>query len=181
VHRDVKPANLFVTTAGGETDFVKVLDFGIAKLDLDAEGLTRAGEVPGTPKYMAPEVILGGPATPRSDVYGLGAVLYTLLAARPPFEGTQAPAVYLAQLTEAPVPPSARRGSALPEELDLITLRCLEREPERRFADAGGLADALAPFAAGWRPPRAAPEAAVARRATDDFPTVVGSPSAAGR
>ncbi|HEX7666124.1 MAG TPA: serine/threonine-protein kinase [Polyangiaceae bacterium] len=110
VHRDVKPANLFVTRAGGEPDFVKVLDFGIAKQDDADVALTTTGEIAGTPKYMAPEVVLGAPATPRADVYGLGAVLYLTLAGRAPFEGENASAIYVAHITEAPPLPSTIRG-----------------------------------------------------------------------
>src|SRR5439155_15343068 len=89
VHRDVKPENLFVTEIAGEYDFVKVLDFGIAQLKdsgVDAK-LTATGAVVGTPAWLPPEAIRGTAIDARADVYALGAVLYFLLAGRPPFEG----------------------------------------------------------------------------------------------
>jgi serine/threonine-protein kinase len=158
VHRDVKPANLFVTRAGGEPDFVKVLDFGIAKRnDADAEDveLTATGALAGTPKYMAPELVLGRAATPRSDVYGLGAVLYMLLAGRAPFEGDNATAIYLAHVHSELEPPSAVRGEPLPPALEAIVTRCLAKEPSDRFADAGEVADAIANLDLRWKPYRA--------------------------
>lgn len=85
VHRDVKPANLFVATAGGEDDFVKLLDFGVAKLTNEGKAaLTQTGWIGGTPAFMSPEVVAGGDADARSDVYGLGCVLYFALTGKPP-------------------------------------------------------------------------------------------------
>jgi len=186
VHRDVKPANIFVTRAGGEPDFVKVLDFGIAKrvtdpTEDDAEdGLTGTGLLAGTPKYMAPELVLGSPATPRSDIYGIGAVLYFLLAGRAPFDGVSASAIYAAHLSDDLVPPSVARGETIPADLERIVSRCLAKEPNERFADAGALADALFDLDLRWNPLRGTtgsgtipPEASgETRRALPDDPTV---------
>lgn len=170
VHRDVKPANLFVTRAGGEPDFVKVLDFGVAKQDDADVALTQTGEVAGTPKYMAPEVVLGKPASACSDVYGLGAVLYMALAGRAPFEGGNASAIYVAQLTTELEAPSKARGEALPQKLESVVTRCLSKEPEARFTDAGALAAALADLDMDWKPLKASMTAPPppARRGEDD-------------
>ena len=145
IHRDVKPGNLFVTRAGGEPDFVKLLDFGIAKVeepDANVE-LTGTGVLAGTPKYMAPEVVLGKGATPASDVYGMGAVFFFLLTGRAPFEGDSASAIYLAHLHDAVPRPSTVRGEPVPASIERLVARCLAKDPAARFADAGALADAL--------------------------------------
>jgi len=145
VHRDIKPANLFLCTLGGDADFVKVLDFGLAKL---AEGgssahLTQTGMAVGTPSYVSPEVVLGHHADARSDVYALGAVLYALIAGRPPFAGDDMRSVLLAHLRDAPIPPSRVLGRPIPAALESIIMRCLEKDPNLRYADAGQLAEAL--------------------------------------
>lgn len=167
VHRDVKPANIFVTNAGGEADFVKVLDFGIAKrfarttagppgtAEQDGEApdleLTGTGVLAGTPKYMAPEIVLGREVTPHADVYGLGAVLYFLLAGRAPFDGATAMAIYASHVADDVPSPSSVRGEALPEPLERIVARCLAKEPSERFVDAGELAHALEDLGLRWR------------------------------
>jgi len=168
VHRDVKPENLFVTSAGGESDFVKVLDFGIARAASEAQHqLTQTGVVAGTPSTMSPEVIQGLEATSASDVYGLGAVLYFALTGRAPFKGEVPVGTLLAHLNDAPVPPSARAPD-VPADIDAIVLRALAKSPEDRHADGRALAEALASssVAGEWRaapvaespsPPRAAP------------------------
>ena len=145
VHRDVKAENLFVSDSGGEPDFVKVLDFGIARDVRDsASGLTRTGAIAGTASTVSPEVVAGATATPAADVYGLGAVLYLALTGRYPFESEQRQGTLRAHLTEPVVPPSQRCGRAIPADVEAIVLRCLEKEPELRFADARALAGALA-------------------------------------
>jgi eukaryotic-like serine/threonine-protein kinase len=156
VHRDVKPENLFVTAAGGESDYVKVLDFGIARLSNDgATHLTQTGLVAGTPASMSPEVIRGAVATPASDVYGLGVVLYFALTGAPPFTTQTAATTLLAHLEDPVVPPSVRSPHEVPSDVDALVLRCLEKRPEGRFADAHALAAALAEcsVAGRWIPP----------------------------
>jgi hypothetical protein len=146
VHRDVKPRNLFLTSLGGEHDFVKVLDFGIAKVleDVDASSVTRTGLVLGTPSYMSPEVVLGRPADARSDVYALGAVLYFLVCGVPPFEALETRALFAAHVNQEPIPPSQRLGRELPADLEVVILRALKKDPGERYASASELALALA-------------------------------------
>jgi serine/threonine-protein kinase len=145
VHRDVKAENLFVSDSGGEADFVKVLDFGIARdLDDSATALTRTGAIAGTASTVSPEVVAGATASPAADVYGLGAVLYLALTGRYPFESEQRQGTLRAHLTEPVVPPSQRTAHAIPADVEAIVMRCLDKDPEARFADARALAAALA-------------------------------------
>ncbi len=159
VHRDVKPENLFVTVAGGERDFVKVLDFGIVRRAADEGGahLTKTGAIAGTPAYIAPEITRGEPVTPRADVYALGAVLYFLLTGRTPFEGQNVFALLVAHLNEPVTPPSALAKRPIAPDVEAVVMRCLEKQPDARPADALELADALARCSAAgaWKPERA--------------------------
>jgi serine/threonine-protein kinase len=144
VHRDVKPENLFLTSLGGEHDFVKVLDFGIAKI-ADAEGtVTRTGFLLGTPLYMSPEGLAGEPADARSDVYALGAVLYYLLTGKPPFEGDNPSSAILGHLHRTPLSPSIHLRTPLSEELEAIVMKTLRKDPAERYATASEFALALA-------------------------------------
>lgn len=145
VHRDIKPENLFVATLGGEEDVVKVLDFGIVKL-LEEDGgatLTHGDWLGGTPAYMSPEAARGGHVDSRSDVYGLGGVLYFALTGRPPFRADNLPALLDAQIHQQVVAPSRVRGEPVPEQLEAIVMRCLSKDPAQRYADAAALAEAL--------------------------------------
>ncbi len=145
IHRDVKPENLFLTSPA-DRDFVKVLDFGIAKVigtGADASA-TIADTFVGTPAYVSPEVAAGKAAGPRSDVYSLGAVIYFLLCGHPPFEAENARLILSAHVQQSPVPPSSKLGRPLPAALEAVVLRCLEKDPDARFASATLLAAALA-------------------------------------
>ncbi|MEZ6189462.1 MAG: protein kinase [Planctomycetota bacterium] len=140
VHRDLKPANLILDA--GER--IVIVDFGLAFAPEEREGrLTHTGEILGTPAYMAPEQAgTAHHADARSDVYGLGATLFALLTGQAPFGGTGLLEVLNAVLTQR-APSLRARGVAAPAWLEEVVRRCLEKEPERRFPDAGRLADAL--------------------------------------
>jgi serine/threonine-protein kinase len=145
IHRDLKPENVFVVKKLRGVDLVKVLDFGIAAQRdlLEVANLTQEGAFLGTPRYASPEIARGQPATARSDVYGLAGILYFLLTATPPFAGGSLVELVAARLLRDVEPPSLRLGAELPSALESIVMRGLEREPERRFADANEMADAL--------------------------------------
>ncbi len=144
VHRDVKPENVFLTSLGGEHDFVKVLDFGIAKVTNVDATMTGTGWILGTPAYLSPEAAMGKEADARSDVYAVGAVLYFLLCGRPPFEGDNPALTMMAHIMHVPAPPSVKLGRPLPRDLEAVVMRALNKEPDQRFASASELALALA-------------------------------------
>ena len=152
VHRDIKPENLVLTSLGGEHDFVKVIDFGIARIpEADDTKMTVTGRLMGTPLYMSPEVVLGKSADARSDVYGLGAVLYYLLTGSHPFQGGNPSALVFAQVHNAPVSPSVRLGTALPLDLEALVMRALDKDPGQRHKTASEFAAALSACARGAR------------------------------
>ncbi|HJL14762.1 MAG TPA: serine/threonine-protein kinase [Sandaracinaceae bacterium LLY-WYZ-13_1] len=142
VHRDVKPANLLLVRPGSSGEFVKLVDFGIAKSADEDPGLTGTGLVIGTPGYIAPEVARGGPATTRSDVFALGMVLWFLLAGREPFEG-DTPQARLLSTIEGDLPSIAEVRDDLDPALVALVDRCLAIDPLEREPDAGALASAL--------------------------------------
>jgi serine/threonine-protein kinase len=146
LHRDVKPQNVLVDAAGAP----HLGDFGLAKLTGN-EPLTTEGTVVGTPAYMAPEQAARRPDAvgPRTDVYGLGATLYHLLAGRPPFDaGTSLETLFQKLTTEGP-PPLRELDPAVPEALDRIVRRAMARRPEDRYATAAEFAEDLRRFARG--------------------------------
>ncbi len=153
VHRDLKPANVLL--AGGAeaalADCVaKITDFGLAKrLDVES-GHTRSGAVMGTPSYMAPEQAAGlaHEAGPPADVYALGAVLYECLTGRPPFRAASTLETVRQVLQDEPVPPR-RLQPRTPRDLETVCLKCLRKEPARRYASATALADDLRRFRKG--------------------------------
>jgi tRNA A-37 threonylcarbamoyl transferase component Bud32 len=145
IHRDVKPANVMLTSRRGDEgpveDHVKVCDFGLAKvLDTGAENsssgpLTQQGAVLGTPAYMAPEQAKGETVDHRSDLYACGVILYRMLAGKKPFEGESAWAVSLKQIAESPQP-IQELVPEIPEALARVVHRALEKDPAQRFQSA---------------------------------------------
>ena len=137
VHRDLKPANVLLVDRGDELDAVKVLDFGIVK-DISGKGedFTQAGSFLGSPKYTAPEQILGVDISARTDIYSLGIVLYEMLCGKPPFDRKMTMSTLMAQLNEPPPPLAqiAPEGVVISEKMERLILKCLEKRPEDRFA-----------------------------------------------
>jgi WD40 repeat protein/tetratricopeptide (TPR) repeat protein len=171
IHRDLKPANILLAriedrgsriedrTDGGDSRSSildprlwapKITDFGLAKLAVGHPELTQTGVVAGTPAYMAPEQASGNSrdVTPAVDVYALGAILYEALSGEAPFYG-QEPALVVARLASGETPSLARFAARLPRDLVTICDRCLEREPQRRYASAEALADDLGRYLRG--------------------------------
>jgi len=161
IHRDIKPANIVVSRVSAAWDFVKVLDFGLVKLDSarsseDRAQLTNDNVVSGTPGFIAPEVVLGSEADHRVDIYALGCVAYWLLTGKLVFEGPMIKVMY-DHVHTPPAPPSSRSEVPIPLELETLILACLEKEPARRPASASDLEARLQaiPLAAPWTRERA--------------------------
>ncbi len=158
IHRDLKPANVLLIGNGergaGNTApagaVPKIADFGLAKLLDGSAGQTESGSILGTPSYMSPEQAAGRPdrVGPKADVYALGAILYEMVTGRPPFRGATALETLQQVRTQEPVPPR-RLQPRLPRDLETICLKCLEKDPARRYADAAALAEDLRRFLAG--------------------------------
>ena len=146
VHRDLKPANILLDQSGNP----RVTDFGLAKKLKEDSGLTGSGQIMGTPSYMPPEQAGGrrGEVGPAADVYALGATLYALVTGRPPFQAATAMDTVIQVISDDPVPPR-RLNAAVPRDLETITLKCLEKEPGKRYARAADLAQDLRRYLVG--------------------------------
>lgn len=146
LHRDLKPENIFVIPGAGQTEFAKVLDFGIAQLGDDAEGRdSDRSLVVGTPRYMSPEQMEGKPLDSRSDLYSLATVLYELIAGRPPFEAATPVALALRKIQEvAPPLRQVNPHARIPDELEVFLHRALSRDPDRRPQNASEFKNLLA-------------------------------------
>lgn len=145
IHRDIKPQNLFLTLVGDTYDFIKLLDFGIARSRVVGEAVdqTQTGIVHGTPQFLAPEVCQGATADERSDIYAIGGTLYFLLTGQPPFDAGSVEGVMRAHLSVEAQPPSARSPLEIPPALDALVLRCLAKNPDHRYQSARDLLAAL--------------------------------------
>jgi tRNA A-37 threonylcarbamoyl transferase component Bud32 len=161
LHRDIKPSNIIACERGGFFDVVKLLDFGLVQetgLDKSDGRLTQHGTVIGSPPFMSPEQAAGkSDIDARSDIYSLGAVAYFLLTGQAPFVRETAMMMLMAHAYEPVVPPTNLRPE-VPEDLQAVVLRCLEKDPSRRFPDAHSLEQALASCAAAdqWTAEQAA-------------------------
>jgi serine/threonine-protein kinase len=154
VHRDIKPANIHLGKAGVRRDHVKVLDFGLVK-SVKQEPMgdslaTAVGRTPGTPAYMAPEMLLSETIDARSDIYALGCVGYYLLTGKLVFDASNAFQMIANHLRNEPVPPSVRGNVDIPRPLEAVILKCLAKKPEDRYATVLEMSAALA--ATGLKP-----------------------------
>jgi serine/threonine-protein kinase len=174
IHRDLKPENIFVLERDGQSDVVKIVDFGIAKDATSGKRLTQAGMVLGTPEYMSPEQATGQPSDQRVDMYALGCILYELLTGDVPFKGETATRTLTMHVYDAVEPPSKRRPElAIPPALEAVVMRTLQKKREDRYADLRELMNELdrvseelrtgvssAPSTAAAPPPAAVDESA---------------------
>lgn len=145
VHRDLKPANIMLVENEGEHDFVKVTDFGVARVRLgNSAVLTQAGMAYGTPSYMAPEQAAGSDLDHRADIYALGIIVYEMLTGRTPFIGEGIAHILSMHVTESPPPfDIAAPHLDIPGEVERLIFKCLEKDPADRFQDAAELVEAL--------------------------------------
>jgi serine/threonine-protein kinase len=147
IHRDVKPANIYVCRYGRCDDFVKVLDFGLVKTNGDREddvSITADGTVSGTPAFVAPEQVLGEKIDGRTDIYSLGCAAYWALTGTYVFQGKSAMATVMMHVNTTPAPPSSVGIQDIPTDLDNIIMACLEKDPAKRPQTADELAERLA-------------------------------------
>jgi len=163
VHRDLKPGNVWLTTSGD----VKLGDFGLA-VSLDRTRITHEGAMLGTATYMPPEQAVGGSASPRSDLYSLGAMLYEMLTGRPPFVGDDSVAIISQHLNVRPVAPSWHNSEISPE-IETLVLSLLEKDPDARPLNAVAVGEKILQILETPRVATAKPTAAAPRTASGDF------------
>ncbi len=146
IHRDIKPGNILLDRDGSP----RITDFGLAKRVESDSALTASGQIMGTPSYMPPEQAdgRGAAAGPKADVYAIGATLYALATGRPPFQAATPMDTILQVIHQEPVPPR-RLNAGIPRDLETICLKCLEKDPARRYATAEALVDELRRFLDG--------------------------------
>ena len=146
VHRDLKPSNIILVNSPDRKDFVKVVDFGIAKIlpqgNTDEQKLTQTGDVFGSPLYMSPEQCMGGKLDERSDIYSLGCLMYEVLTGTPPFVGNTPYETFLKHMNEQPPGlKAAVKDRSTRQSLEVILFACLAKEPEKRYQSMRRLAD----------------------------------------
>lgn len=146
IHRDLKPGNVLLDKSGA----IRVTDFGLATCCDEAGGVTQTGQILGTPAYMPPEQVVGTPdeITPAADIYALGAVMYSLLTGRPPFQAAHPVETLRQVIEEDPVPPR-ELNTSISEDLQTICLKCLEKEPAKRYRSADELGNDIDRFLRG--------------------------------
>lgn len=171
IHRDLKPDNVFLVKRSDEIDFVKILDFGIAKAARHAVSSTFNGAIFGTPHYMSPEQARGQEVDPRADIYALGVILYEMATGNPPFENDDYMAVLSAHIHEPPKQLSEVVPGSFPVEVENLIHSCLEKEPSKRPSSMDELALALSQMEIHFF-------GASVESVTGDVRTTVDSPSA---
>jgi len=152
VHRDLKPDNIYLVPRGEISNFVKVLDFGIAKVGGASNKITRTGMVFGTPHYMSPEQAAGQSVDARTDIYALGVIMYEMFTGHVPFDADTFMAVLTKHMFEKPGPMSRPGDERSLGALEQITLKALEKKPEHRYQSMAELVDDLERVAGGGRP-----------------------------
>ncbi|HEY9774974.1 MAG TPA: serine/threonine-protein kinase [Planktothrix sp.] len=144
IHRDLKPGNIMLMTLDGEKDYVKVVDFGIARFEEEAQRLTRMGEVWGSPVYMSPEQCMGAQLDARSDIYSMGIVMYEALTGQVPFLGKNYVETMSQQIGEPPPPfCEAAPHIPIPAALEAVVMKTLAKEPEKRYQSMAELREDL--------------------------------------
>ena len=199
IHRDMKPENIFLIQREGRPDFVKVLDFGIAKIinadEMGGPALTQTGMIFGTPEYMSPEQAQGSPPDHRVDIYAVGCIMYHMLTGHVPFTADNFMGILTKHLLEAPVPPRKRRPDLeIMPDVEAICLKAMEKDRDKRFADmdafyralgaAGGFAFEPSAVFVAPRVPKASlkyPTLAAANVEARESRTAIASSSGRGR
>jgi serine/threonine-protein kinase len=151
IHRDLKPENVFLIRRNDTDDFVKVLDFGIAKVANGPKRLTRAGEVLGTPHYMSPEQCEGDNVDHRTDIYALGVLLYEMVTGHVPHDADTMMGILTKHMYEDPIPPKLRVPQ-VSVQLEQVIMRCLEKKPEHRYQTMREIEDDLQRVQTGQQP-----------------------------
>jgi eukaryotic-like serine/threonine-protein kinase len=178
VHRDLKPDNVFLVERGGKPDFVKILDFGIAKVGSFQNKITRAGEIFGTPHYMAPEQAKGAAVDHRADIYALGVMLFELVTGHVPFDA-ETPFGVLTQHINAEPPPVSALNPKISSGLEAIVMKCLAKKPDNRYPSMEALIEEIDRVERGAMPVarREMTQRAMARTLPSSIPPSFQSPS----